>query len=36
MDFTPLKTLLLVDQASEGLVTFDFLGDFVVVGTSVN
>jgi hypothetical protein len=36
MEFTPLKTLLLVDQAGEGLVTFDFLGDFVVVGTSVN
>ncbi|MDD5307937.1 MAG: hypothetical protein PHU25_11505 [Deltaproteobacteria bacterium] len=36
MEFTPLKTLLLVDQAAEGLVTFDFLGDFVVVGTSVN
>lgn len=36
IELSPRGNILIVDQASEGLITFDVLGDFRVVGESVN
>lgn len=36
IDFTPDSVLVLIDQAGQGLIIFDMINNFQVLGTNVN